>query len=426
MKKIFFIVSLALLFLAPSCRKASSGLPEKYQPDPELVLDAPAVVEIASAGGTETIKVLNSNLVNAKSSSKWLSLDWDGGKIYLSAAANNTVETRYATVKLSSRKGTATVEVRQLGVSSDYLWKDSYTIPYEGGSVALKNHKVDETIKIEVEGKNWINVDVTPESLTFTVSKNPYKAERTGSIVWKAGNKSKKINVVQELNPKGKKPDDPDNPGGGGDDVPDGTVLFSEDFEDATTLSEWILADVDGDGFDWDYDNGATLTSHSGSGKLYSASYDNDSYTALTPDNWVFTPAFKLAQSNNYVSLWVCPQDASYALEHYAVYVTNQDPMELTNLEAGCTKIAEGTLTQGYTTSSVEVKASGTWEQVIAKIPSSFDGDEVYIGVRHFDCTDMFVIVMDDLEVVKGEPSASSYVPAPQVTVVDAPMAKRK
>lgn len=185
--------------------------------------------------------------------------------------------------------------------------------------------------------------------------------------------------------------------------------FFKEDFEDPTTLSGWSLFDADGDGHNWDYDNGENLAAHSGTGKLYSKSYDNDE-GALTPDNWVFTPGIQLAAADNYLSFWVCPQDASYAQEHYAAYVTTTAPDEIESLEAECTKIAEGTLTKGYSTSAVAPMAAGTWEHVVAKIPDSFNGKKVYLAVRHFNCTDWFYINLDDVAVSVGKPATTAAI----------------
>ena len=172
-------------------------------------------------------------------------------------------------------------------------------------------------------------------------------------------------------------------------------------------LADWVQYDVDGDGFYWNYNNGTNLAAHSGNGKLFSQSYDSETQAPLTPDNWVFTPGIKLASSDNYVSFWVVPQDGAYPKEHYAVYVTTTDPQNASVLD-NCTLVLEGTLTQGYQTSSVSPSASGTWENPVAKIPDAFNGQTVYIAFRHFNCTDWFYINLDDVLVTKGEPSAST------------------
>ncbi|MBQ2230054.1 MAG: hypothetical protein II424_06520, partial [Bacteroidales bacterium] len=44
----------------------------------------------------------------------------------------------------------------------------------------------------------------------------------------------------------------------------------------------------------------------------------------------------------------------------------------------------------------------------IVKIPSSFEGKTVYVGFRHFNCTDMFRFNLDDVGISSGEPVIST------------------
>ncbi|MGC8140852.1 hypothetical protein ACP3W2_25735, partial [Salmonella enterica] len=55
------------------------------------------------------------------------------------------------------------------------------------------------------------------------------------------------------------------------------------DFEDTDQLEGWMALDNDGDGFNWLWAD-ARYATHSGNGVMISASYDNDSTRALTPD----------------------------------------------------------------------------------------------------------------------------------------------
>ena len=64
----------------------------------------------------------------------------------------------------------------------------------------------------------------------------------------------------------------------------DGDTYFW-DFEDEAQVNDWVVLDEDGDGFNWELITGEGLTTHSGAYVMSSASYDNPTYTALTPDN---------------------------------------------------------------------------------------------------------------------------------------------
>ena len=369
----------------------------KYAPAPKLPVST-STVEFDCDGGYGYVGVTTQEAFEASSNREWLTVTTSSYGVNLNVTENETIETRYAIVTVKSGDLSANVQVVQFGVNTKYFWKDEYSFPYTGGSLELF-YKTDETVKIIVEGSEWI--DAIPDNgiLTINVAQNPLKEIREGFITYIAGEDVRSFAILQALNPSG---------GGGGGDDPTGPVIFSEDFEDINTLSEWILMDVDGDGNYWLYDNSETLAAHSGVGKLFSQSYDNES-GPLTPDNWVFTPAMKLASDDNYLSFWLCPQDASYAQEHYAAYVTTTDPSTMDDPEAACTKVVEGTLTKGHTPAGqVGPMAAGEWENIIVQLPADFNGKTVYIAFRHFDCSDWFYMNLDDVMVTHGEPNASA------------------
>ena len=210
------------------------------------------------------------------------------------------------------------------------------------------------------------------------------------------------------------------------------SLPYTEDFESYDNESigkDWYFFDVDGDGHLWRHNQPdySTFGCHSGTGILSSSSYDNPTYTALTPDNWAFTPAIKLEESDNVLSFWLAPQDGSYPKEHYAVYISTEVSTE------GCTRLVEGTLTEG--TSYIYEKPSttgapasgqykpmdvGTWESFTVPIPDEFNGKIVHIAFRHYNCTDMFWLNLDDISITSSaseapvdpepeEPAPASY-----------------
>ena len=119
-----------------------------------------------------------------------------------------------------------------------------------------------------------------------------------------------------------------------------GRTLY--DFEDGTTQG-WTTIDADGDGFNWGlHAPDATYTSdvgHDGSSYYFnSASYDNDSGTALSPNNFLVSPQVTLGGT---ISFWAQAQDPSYAAEHFGVAVSTTSA---TNASA-FTTIQEWTMT---------------------------------------------------------------------------------
>lgn len=191
-------------------------------------------------------------------------------------------------------------------------------------------------------------------------------------------------------------------------------AIFKDTFEDASTIANWTLIDADQDGNNWI--RGAART-HSGSYVLYSESYANSK--ALTPNNWAFTPAINFT-TGNYLSFWITAQDPSYYAEHYAVYITESPEASSTAQPLfEDTLWGPGTSAQPYLV-DYEVwtnsdNKTGYFLRFVIPVPEAFANKTGYVGFRHFDCTDMFLLNVDDVAV---------YVSDPMETPATAPAAK--
>jgi hypothetical protein len=161
----------------------------------------------------------------------------------------------------------------------------------------------------------------------------------------------------------------------------DGDILW--DFEDEAQLEGWSVVDNDGDGFNWEYMS-EQLTTHSGVGCMSSASYDNPTYTALTPDNWLISPKVELPQ---YLELYAMGQDPSFAAEVFGVYVCTGDPENLEN----------------FVQVGVDQTTSGIYKQFVYDL-SEFAGQDGCIAIRHYNVTDMFRLNIDDVRLTATEP----------------------
>ena len=212
------------------------------------------------------------------------------------------------------------------------------------------------------------------------------------------------------------------------------SLPYTEDFEayeNNSQPADWYFFDVDEDGYCWeevrDTDGSGGIGCHSGTGVLASASYVNN-YGILYPDNWAFTPAIKLDESDNVLSFWLVAQDGSYPKEHYAAYISTEVSTE------NCTRLVEGTLTEGTsyiyekpsttgapTSGQYKPMAIGTWEHITVPIPDEFNGKVVFIAFRHFECYDQFRINLDDVSVT----SSASETPAEPEPEEPAPAAFR-
>ena len=163
----------------------------------------------------------------------------------------------------------------------------------------------------------------------------------------------------------------------------------TEDFEEGN--GGWAFVDADGDGYNWYYQFGAgadgkKLTAHSGEGVVASASYDNDTNSALTPDNWLISPDAVL---DGTFSFWAIGQDADYAKEHFQVYVSTTSATDLSTFEAV----------------SEEFIATGEYKEYSVDL-SAYAGAAGWIAIRHFNVTDEFVLVVDDITYLAGAVAA--------------------
>jgi len=159
------------------------------------------------------------------------------------------------------------------------------------------------------------------------------------------------------------------------------------DFEDADQFAEFQALDNDGDGFNWQYYNNAGLTSgimtaHGGDGLIASASYDKESSTALTPDNWLVSPQVTLG---GVLSFWACGQDASWAAEKFAVYV--------------CVGTPSGP--DSFTQVAGDFTATGDYVEYEIDL-SAYQGQVGCFAIVHHNITDMFFLNVDDITIDVG------------------------
>ncbi|MGE5355084.1 MAG: choice-of-anchor J domain-containing protein [Deltaproteobacteria bacterium] len=175
---------------------------------------------------------------------------------------------------------------------------------------------------------------------------------------------------------------------------PRGTVYFEEGFEsNSFTTNGWVITDADGDGQKWFISN--TLTSHSGTYTAGSASWNNNK--ALTPNNWMASKAIDLTSASGTILLeyWVRAQDQVWPSEFYGVFAskTGNKPADFTGAdgkELFKEKVEKGTDTGNklYVKRTLDL--------------SSYIGGKVYIAFRHYNCTDQFVLDIDDISVFES------------------------
>ncbi len=151
-------------------------------------------------------------------------------------------------------------------------------------------------------------------------------------------------------------------------------IQFFEDFENGIP-DDWTLIDADGDGQGW-----YAFTAEGGGYTMGSTCATSASYNGaiLTPDNWLITPQVTLTGT---LSVWLRAQDPRYAAEHFAIYVSNT-----------------GNAVEDFIEQIVpETEATGEYVEYTYDLSKSpYNMTKGYIGIRHFNCTDMFRLNLDN------------------------------
>jgi hypothetical protein len=199
MKKVFTIISVAaLLLLAFSCKKNGYEIPEKYKVAEELSVKGSAHVEFGAAGGSQSLSVLhNSEAVTVKADAEWVNVSASDQNVIISCDENFALTYRYAQVTISSSGKSCSIQVKQNGVTNEYLWEESYSFAAAGGEVALKYLPTTLSIKLKVEGSEWITAAATDNTLKILAAKNETGEARTGKVTWQAGEDIREIVITQ-------------------------------------------------------------------------------------------------------------------------------------------------------------------------------------------------------------------------------------
>ena len=169
--------------------------------------------------------------------------------------------------------------------------------------------------------------------------------------------------------------------------------IFLQGFESG--MGDWTTIDADEDGYNWVlgsqaevyiYSGNASGLGHNSSNDLIiSGSYRNSSETsgeALNPDNYLVSPMINLGGT---ISFYAHGSNMSYVAEHFGVFVStnsNNNPDDFV-------------MVNEWTASTTE------FIQYSADL-SAYSG-QGYVAIRHFNCTDQFLLSVDDITITEPE-----------------------
>lgn len=237
-------------------------------------------------------------------------------------------------------------------------------------------HVFDYEIEADNMTSNYIfDFSVTPGWSVAASAGGAFIGERNGSICF-FGDADQSPNLIG-IYALGEYIPEPPTP-------PIGDIFY--DFEDG--ILRWTTIDADGDGNNWGIRPiyGNPQNSHC----VTSASVNPIGEDPLHPDNYLVSP-FKLDYGE--ITFKACVQDASFPEEHIGVAVSttgNTDPADFTT-------IWETTMT---------AKEVGDWYWISVDL-RAYEGQEIWVAFRHFDCTNQFYVNIDDVTLYREYNSAS-------------------
>ena len=189
--------------------------------------------------------------------------------------------------------------------------------------------------------------------------------------------------------------------------------VFVHDFEDSKLPAGWTTIDADGDGYGWSLGSTVLGTGygHNGSDDMFlSQSYIN-SYGALYPDNYLISEKVHITEGSHF-SFWACAQDANWPAEHFGVFVslgTNTYPDNFQEVQSWTmtAKGGGGRVIEGKASRDSGTRTQGTWYYFDVDL-SDFVGTG-YIAIRHYNCSDMYILNIDDVVFRSGRSNGSTY-----------------
>ena len=192
------------------------------------------------------------------------------------------------------------------------------------------------------------------------------------------------------------------------------TITYN--FDDGSMMG-WTSLDADGDGYGWVMGSataevylvaGASLAGegHNASPDMVcSGSYTNFTSQVLYPNNYLLSPD-KGAYSQ--ISFYACGQDSGYPSEHFGVAVsTESTPQNFTMIQEW-TLSAKSSGVKSYGRGG-QTRDQGSWYQFTADL-SEYAGQDIWVAIRHFNCSDEFILDVDDITLTIAEAPAGEVI----------------
>ena len=156
--------------------------------------------------------------------------------------------------------------------------------------------------------------------------------------------------------------------------------------------ANWATIDADGDGYSFELGTEPEFSGYNGGNCVISASYINE-IGALTPNNYLVTPLMHIVDGSVF-GFFACAQDSNYPTEHFGVAISFTSQTDASTF----TTIIEGDLQAKKISNGKErgLNEQGSWYFCHVDL-SSYAGSNIFIAIRHFNCTDQFYLDIDNV-----------------------------
>lgn len=196
MKKIITAIFMALAVLASS----SCSKQEVDGSETQAISVKENNLKIPAKGGEGTIEFVTESPIEVTVDKDWCQVSVKDNVATVTAPANESYESRYATVTVKSGDAKSDFTVQQFGFYSTGFNPSGIKASHKAVSFDFP-YEYDETITASAD-VDWITVTVTENNLNVAIAENTIKGtpadmSRSGNVEWKLGHDSGVISVVQ-------------------------------------------------------------------------------------------------------------------------------------------------------------------------------------------------------------------------------------
>nr|WP_321450814.1 choice-of-anchor J domain-containing protein [uncultured Carboxylicivirga sp.] len=155
-------------------------------------------------------------------------------------------------------------------------------------------------------------------------------------------------------------------------------IPYTLGFEsDETSFEDWTTVDADEDGYNWEI---STENAVGGDQLIRSSSFDDATGKALTPDNWLISPAIYVSSDATKMTFDIGSTDSEFFAEKYEILVS-----ESMDLESFTPLLTETLTKTGIENKSVDL--------------GDYKGKIVFVAFRHYDCTEQAFLNLDNVNI---------------------------